>query len=44
MGTSGQLSTLTVFNGDGQNSMFLQSMSPQMFQYPAAGPERKSQR
>jgi hypothetical protein len=35
-GSSGQLSTLTVFNPDGQNSMFLQSGSPQTFQYPAA--------
>jgi hypothetical protein len=35
-GNSGQLSTLTVFNADGQNSMFLQSSSPQTFQYPAA--------
>lgn len=35
-GNSGQLSTLTVFNADGQNSMFLQSGSPQTFQYPAA--------
>jgi hypothetical protein len=35
-GTSGQVSTLTVFNGDGQNSMFLQSGNPQTFTYPAA--------
>ncbi len=35
-GASGQLSTLTVFNGDGQNSMLLQSANPQTFQYPAA--------
>jgi hypothetical protein len=35
-GNSGQLSTLTVFNPDGQNSTFLQSGSPQTFQYPAA--------
>jgi hypothetical protein len=35
-GASGQLSTLTVFNADGQNSMFLQSSNPQTFQYPAA--------
>jgi hypothetical protein len=35
-GASGQLSTLTVFNPDGQNSMFLQSANPQTFQYPAA--------
>ena len=35
-GNSGQVSTLTVFNGDGQNSMFLQSGNPQTFTYPAA--------
>jgi hypothetical protein len=35
-GNSGQVSTLTVFNGDGQNSMFLQSANPQTFTYPAA--------
>ncbi|MGA3240039.1 MAG: carboxypeptidase regulatory-like domain-containing protein [Bryobacteraceae bacterium] len=35
-GNSGQVSTLTVFNGDGQNSMFLQSGDPQTFTYPAA--------
>jgi hypothetical protein len=35
-GNSGQVSTLTVFNPDGQNSMFLQRGNPQTFQYPAA--------
>jgi hypothetical protein len=35
-GASAQLSTLTVFNPDGQNSMFLQSANPQTFQYPAS--------
>jgi hypothetical protein len=35
-GNSLQLSTLTVFNADGQNSMFLQSGNPVTFQYPAA--------
>jgi hypothetical protein len=35
-GNGGQVSTLTVFNPDGQNSMFLQSASPPTFQYPAA--------
>jgi hypothetical protein len=35
-GNSGQVSTLTVFSGDGQNSMFLQSGNPQTFTYPAA--------
>jgi len=35
-GNSLQVSTLTVFNPDGQNSMFLQSGNPQMFTYPAA--------
>jgi hypothetical protein len=35
-GTSGQVSTLTVFNGDGQNSMFLQRGNPQTYTYPAA--------
>ncbi len=33
-GNSGQLSTLTVFNGDGQNSMFLQAANPQTYNYP----------
>ena len=36
-GNAGQISTLTVFNGDGQNSMFLQSANPQTYQYPASG-------
>jgi Matrixin/Carboxypeptidase regulatory-like domain len=35
-GNSLQLSTLTVFNADGQNSMFLQSAGPPTYQYPAA--------
>ena len=34
-GNSGQVSTLTVFNGDGQNSMFLQSSNPPTFMYSA---------
>jgi hypothetical protein len=34
-GNSGQLSTLTVFNDDGQNSMFLQAANPQTYAYPA---------
>lgn len=34
-GDSGQVSTLTVFNGDGQNSMFLQATAPQTYTYPA---------
>lgn len=32
-GNSGQVSTLTVFNGDGQNSMFLQAANPQTYTY-----------
>lgn len=34
-GNSGQVSTLTVFNGDGQNSMFLQTANPQTYTYPS---------
>jgi uncharacterized protein (TIGR03437 family) len=34
-GTSGQVSTVTVFNSDGQNSMLLAS-APQTYTYPAA--------
>jgi hypothetical protein len=34
-GNSGQISTLTVFNGDGQNSMFLEAANPQTFAYPS---------
>lgn len=34
-GNSGQISTLTVFNGDGQNSMFLQAANPQTYTYPS---------
>jgi hypothetical protein len=33
-GNSGQISTLTVFNGDAQNSMLLQAASPQTYTYP----------
>ena len=35
-GTSGQTSLLTVFNSDGQNSMFLQSPAPPQFVYAAS--------
>jgi hypothetical protein len=37
-GTSGQVSTITVFNSDGQNSMFLQQPDPFTYAYPVAGP------
>jgi len=33
-GASGQNSTITVFNPDGQNSMFVQQQAPLMYQYP----------
>jgi Matrixin/IPT/TIG domain len=33
-GASGQNSTITVFNADGQNSMFLQSDAPPVYSYP----------
>jgi hypothetical protein len=33
-GNSGQISTLTVFNGDAQNSMLLQAANPQTYTYP----------
>jgi uncharacterized protein (TIGR03437 family) len=36
-GSSGQISTVTVFNSDGQNSMFLQQQNPPTYTYPAAG-------
>lgn len=36
-GASGQVSTATVFNGDGQNSMFVQSQSPYTYTYPQTG-------
>lgn len=35
-GAGGQTSTITVFNSDGQNSMFLQSQAPQLYTYPQA--------
>lgn len=41
-GNSGQISTLTVFNGDGQNSMFLQTANPATYQYPASIPAAAS--
>jgi uncharacterized protein (TIGR03437 family) len=36
-GSSGQVSNITVFNGDGQNSTFLQSQNPPTFAYPITG-------
>jgi uncharacterized protein (TIGR03437 family) len=36
-GSSGQVSTITVFNGDGQNSTFLQSQNPPTYTYPVTG-------
>jgi uncharacterized protein (TIGR03437 family) len=33
-GASGQVATITVFNGDGQNSMFVQSQAPFTYAYP----------
>jgi uncharacterized protein (TIGR03437 family) len=36
-GASSQNSTLTAFEADGQNSMFLQSASPVVYPYPASG-------
>jgi len=33
-GASGQVSTITIFNSDGQNSMFLQSQAPFTYAYP----------
>ena len=41
-GASGQTSTLTVFNSDGQNSMILQSQAPQTYSYPFAAPPQIS--
>jgi len=35
-GASGQVATITVYNGDGQNSMFVQSQTPPTYSYPAA--------
>ena len=36
-GSSGQVSHVTVFNGDGQSSMFLQSQNPPTYTYPITG-------
>jgi uncharacterized protein (TIGR03437 family) len=36
-GASGQTADITVFNADGQNSMFLQSANIPTYSYPAAG-------
>ncbi len=36
-GAAGQVSTITVYGPDGQNSMFLQSQNPQTYAYGAAG-------
>jgi hypothetical protein len=36
-GANGQVSTITVFNSDGQNSMFLQQQDPFTYSYPLAG-------
>jgi uncharacterized protein (TIGR03437 family) len=36
-GASGQVSNITVFNGDGQNSTFLQSQNPLTYAYPITG-------
>jgi uncharacterized protein (TIGR03437 family) len=36
-GSSGQVSHITVFNDDGQNSTFLQSQNPPTYTYPIAG-------
>lgn len=35
-GSGGQVSAVTVFNADGQNSTFLPSQTPQTYAYPAA--------
>lgn len=37
-GSSGQISTITVYNPDGQNSTFWQSLNPPAYTYPVAGP------
>lgn len=36
-GANGQISDITVFNGDGQNSLFLQSANIPVYSYPAVG-------
>jgi uncharacterized protein (TIGR03437 family) len=36
-GSGGQVSNITVFNGDGQNSTFLQSQNPPTYAYPVTG-------
>jgi uncharacterized protein (TIGR03437 family) len=36
-GSSGQVSNITVFNSDGQNSTFLQSQNPPTYAYPFTG-------
>ena len=36
-GSSGQVSNITVFNSDGQNSTFLQSQNPPTYVYPLTG-------
>ncbi len=36
--SSGQVATVTVFNSDGQNSMFLQSSNPATYAYSASSP------
>ena len=36
-GSSGQVSRVTVFNGDGQSSMFLQAQNPPTYTYPITG-------
>jgi uncharacterized protein (TIGR03437 family) len=36
-GASGQVSAITVFNSDGQNSMILQSANPPTYTYPTTG-------
>ena len=37
-GSSGQVSNITVYNSDGQNSTFLQSQNMPTYTYPVAGP------
>ena len=41
-GASSQTSTITAFEADGQNSMFLQSGSPLVYSYPASNPPQIS--
>jgi uncharacterized protein (TIGR03437 family) len=41
-GASSQTSTITAFEADGQNSMFLQSASPLVYSYPASNPPQIS--